>query len=179
MATPVSNAISGLVPEGLTADSDSPQERKSARMREAILEATLECLASHGYANTTNNLICDLAKVSRGAMLHHYPTRQALMIAVTEYAFYKHMRAFSKAIRALTDEERMNHNSGIAVDWQVCQTREFQAYMELRVASRTSKELRDIYLPRARHHDQVWKEELLTVFPEWREDMHKLDLVRR
>ncbi|MCY1454121.1 hypothetical protein D9M71_711620 [compost metagenome] len=34
-------------------------------------------------------------------------------------------------------------------------------------------------MPRARHHDLIWKEELLTVFPEWRDDMQKLDLTRR
>ncbi|MNF76166.1 hypothetical protein D3C84_582720 [compost metagenome] len=101
------------------------------------------------------------------------------MIAVIEYAFYQHMKAFSHAVSALQDEERMDRNSAIAIDWQLCQGREFQAYLELRVASRTNSELRAIFLPRARHHDLVWKEELLKVFPEWRDDMRKLDLTRR
>lgn len=174
-----SPAISELVPEGLLYSSDSRQERKSAKMRETILEATLDCLARYGYANTTNNLICELAKVSRGAMLHHYPTRQDLMIAVIEYAFYKHMTAFSRAVSQLTEEDRIKRNSAVAIDWELCQSREFQAYLELRVAARTNKELRTIFLPRARHHDQVWKDELLKTFPEWRNDLRKLDLARR
>lgn len=179
MDNDISMAISDLVPDGLTPNAASQQERKSSEMRETILEATLDCLANHGYANTTNNLICEIAGVSRGAMLHHYPTRQDMMVAATEYAFYKHMSAFSRAVRRLTASDRMDRNSAIAIDWQLCQTREFQAYLELRVASRTDSELRNIFLPRARHHDVVWKEELLKVFPEWRNDMRKLDLTRR
>src|SRR5690606_33888507 len=50
---------------------------------------------------------------------------------------------------------------------------------ELQMASRTNPELRKVFQPRARHHDLVWKEELLKVFPEWREDMRKLELGRR
>lgn len=175
----LSNAILELAPEGLAPRPDSQQERKSSETRETILEATLECLANHGYAETTNNLICDIAKVSRGAMLHHYPTRQDLLVAVIDYAFYKHMTNFSQTVNRLADEDRVGRNSAIAIDWQLCQSREFQAYLELRVASRTNAELRAIFLPRARHHDLVWKEELLKVFPEWRDDMRKLELTRR
>ncbi len=179
MGKTTSESISQLAPEGLTYICDKPQQLKSARMRIAILEATLECLTKHGYANTSNALICKTGNISRGAMLYHYPTRPDLLTDVTEYAFYKHMRAFSHAISELSEEDRKDHNKGIAVDWEVCQTKAFQAYLELRVAARTNKELSRIFLPRARHHDQVWKNELLKNFPEWRDDMQKLDLTRR
>ncbi|WP_169444529.1 TetR/AcrR family transcriptional regulator [Massilia niastensis] len=175
----MSSAILELAPDGLSPRPDSPQETKSAKTREAILEAALDCLAEHGYANTSHNLICKQANISRGALLHHYPTSQDLMVAVIDYAFYKHMTTFSQTVRALSEEDRMDRNSAVAIDWQQCQSREMQVYLEMRVASRTNKELRTIFLPRARHHDLVWKEELLKVFPEWRNDMHKLDLTRR
>lgn len=178
MAKTRSTKLSELVPEGLTPSSDSQQERKSSEMRNVILDATVECLATRGYAQTTNNLICEIADISRGAMLHHYPTRQELMVAVIDYAFYRHMSAFSQAIRALTDEDRMDRNVGIAIDWQLCQSREYQAYIELNVAARTNPELRATFVPRARRHDQAWKEELLEVFPEWRRDLRMLDLTR-
>jgi AcrR family transcriptional regulator len=179
MSSELSTAIQELAPDGLSPRPGSQQELKSSKTRETILEATLDCLAEHGYANTTHNLICQRAKVSRGAMLHHYPTTQDLMVAVIDYAFYKHMTAFSQMVSTLTDENRLNRNSAIAIDWHLCQSREMLVYLELRVASRTNGELRAIFLPRARHHDLVWKEELLKVFPEWRNDMRKLDLTRR
>lgn len=175
----MSTAILELAPDGLSPRPGSQQETKSAKTRESILEAALDCLAEHGYANTSHNLICKQANISRGALLHHYPTSQDLMVAVIDYAFYKHMTTFSQTVRALSEEDRMDRNSVVAIDWQQCQSREMQVYLEMRVASRTNKELRSIFVPRARHHDLVWKEELLKVFPEWRDDMRKLDLTRR
>ncbi|NLC01549.1 MAG: TetR/AcrR family transcriptional regulator [Pseudomonas formosensis] len=148
-------------------------------MRTTILEATLDCLADHGYASTTNSLVCERAGISRGAMLHHYRTRQDLIVATIEYAFYKHLSNFSKMVANLAESERKDRNSAIAVDWHLCLTREYKAYQELQMASRTNPELRKVFQPRARHHDLVWKEELLKVFPEWREDMRKLELGRR
>ncbi len=179
MSNELSAAIQELAPDGLSPSPGSPQELKSSKMRETILEAALDCLAEHGYASTTHNLICQKAKISRGAMLHHYPSTQDLMVAVIDYAFYKHMATFGQLVSSLTDENRRDRNTAIAIDWQLCQSREMLAYMELRGASRTNAELRTIFLPRARHHDLVWKEELLKIFPEWRDDMPKLDRTRR
>lgn len=173
------NSIMELVPEGLTPRPGSRQESKSSEMRETILEATLDCLADHGYANTTNSLVCERAGISRGAMLHHYRTRQDLIVATIEYAFYKHLSNFSRMVSNLAESDRTNRNSAIAIDWQLCLTREYKAYQELQMASRTNPELRKVFQPRARHHDLVWKEELLKVFPEWRDDMRKLELSRR
>lgn len=173
------NSIMELVPEGLTPRPGSRQESKSSEMRETILEATLDCLADHGYANTTNSLVCERAGISRGAMLHHYRTRLDLIVATIEYAFYKHLSNFSHLVAKLGESERMHRNSAIAIDWYLCLTREYKAYQELQMASRTNDELRKIFHPRARHHDLVWKEELLKVFPEWRADMRKLELSRR
>lgn len=179
MSSELSSAIQKLAPDGLSPRPGSQQEQKSSKTREAILEAALDCLAQYGYPNTTHNLICKQAKVSRGALLHHYPTSQDLMVAVIDYAFYKHMTAFSQTVGALSEADRKDRNAAIAIDWQQCQSREMLVYLEMRVASRTDPELRAVFLPRARHHDLVWKEELLRVFPEWREDMNKLDLTRR
>jgi AcrR family transcriptional regulator len=174
-----STAVAELEPEGLAPDGPNWQQRKSSETRVAILDAAVDCLAQYGYARTTTQLIAKIAKVSRGAMLHHYTTKQDLIAAVIEYAFYRHMESFSKAIRALSEEDRVQRNAGINVDWEMYSSREYKAYVELNMAARTDAELRKIFLPRARRHDQVWKTELLNVFPEWRHDMKKLELTRR
>ena len=179
MRNQISNAVRELLPEGLSPRADSPQERKSSKTREVILDAALDCFAEHGFANTTHNLICQRAKVSRGAMLHHYPTTQDLLVSVIDYAFYQHMTTFSEKVGQLTEEDRMDRNSAIVIDWLLCQSCEMMVYMELRMASRTNSVLRTVFVPRARHHDLVWKEELLKIFPEWRDDMRRLELTRR
>ena len=155
------------------------QQRKSAETRLAILDAAIKCLAGSGYARTTTQLIAKVAKVSRGAMLHHYATKQALIEAVTDYAFYRHMERFTTAIAALSEQARTEENSGIRIDWQIYQSQEYSAYLELMVAARTDEGLRAMFIPKARRHDRVWREQLVRVFPEWAEDLDRLERVRR
>lgn len=71
-----------------------PSERRknadrSAATRRQILEATVRCLDAWGYGSVTNIKVADEAGVSRGAMMHHFPTRQALIVATVEYAHEK------------------------------------------------------------------------------------------
>lgn len=60
--------------------------QSSALMRTRLLEAGIECLARYGYAGTTTTLIQHAAGVSRGALLHHFPTRADLMLAIAHHA---------------------------------------------------------------------------------------------
>lgn len=59
---------------------------RSAQMRQRLIDAAVTCLRRVGYAATTTQLVMEEAKVSRGAMLHHFPTKVDLMIAVGEAA---------------------------------------------------------------------------------------------
>jgi AcrR family transcriptional regulator len=59
---------------------------RTAAMRQRLIEAAITCLRRVGYAATTTQLVMDEAGVSRGAMLHHFPAKVDLMIAVGEYA---------------------------------------------------------------------------------------------
>ena len=60
------------------------QAERSAATREALLDATIACLVEDGYANTTTSRVAERAGVSRGAHLHHFQTRQALLAAAME-----------------------------------------------------------------------------------------------
>src|ERR1700746_2163134 len=57
------------------------QAERSAATREALLDATIACLVEDGYANTTTSRVAERAGVSRGAHLHHFQTRNALVAA--------------------------------------------------------------------------------------------------
>src|SRR5689334_23951571 len=70
-----------------TANSAAPrrsQAERSATTREALLDATIACLVEDGYANTTTSRVAERAGVSRGAHLHHFQTRHALVAAAME-----------------------------------------------------------------------------------------------
>ncbi len=54
-------------------------------MRARLLEATVELLVERGYAGTSTTLVSERAGVSRGAQLHHFPTKQDLVVAAVQH----------------------------------------------------------------------------------------------
>ena len=62
-----------------------PQQERSRVTQRRLLEATVDCLVEHGWSGTTTTLIASTAGVSRGAQLHHYPTKTALVLAAVEH----------------------------------------------------------------------------------------------
>src|SRR5262245_7833539 len=81
-----------------TATMEKVRERRrnvdrSATTRKQILDATIRCLETSGYGAVTNIRVAEEAGVSRGAMMHHFPTRQTLLVATVEYA-YDRLKAY-------------------------------------------------------------------------------------
>jgi AcrR family transcriptional regulator len=62
-----------------------PQEERTRAMRRRLLEATLRCLVEHGWSGTSTTLVSERAGVSRGAQLHHFPTKADLVVAAVEH----------------------------------------------------------------------------------------------
>lgn len=172
----VEEGLLTLEPEGLDTEGQGWQQRKSIQTRIAILEAAIDCLAEKGYPGSTTQVIAAAAGISRGAMLHHYATKQDLVSAVIDYTFYKRLEQFVVKIRILTDKERIQDHAGIEVYWQSLLTREYAAYLELAVASRTDAELREIFVPKARRFNVVERETVLRAFPEWEDKMAAYEL---
>lgn len=78
------------------------QEECSRSTRLRVLEATVECLAELGWSGTTTTVVAERAGVSRGAQLHHYRTRSALVIAAVEHLAERRaaeLRAEAAALR--------------------------------------------------------------------------------
>lgn len=163
------DGLAELEPEGLATAGQGWQQRKSIQTRIAILEAAVDCLERHGYARTTTQMIAQTAEISRGAMLHHYATKQELIAAVIDYTFYKRMEQFVARIGELSEDARVREHSGIELYWQSVLSREFAAYLELSMAARTDEELREIFLPKARRFVRIEREKVLAAFPEWQD----------
>ena len=54
-------------------------------MRLRLLEAAVELLVERGFSGTTTTLVSERAGVSRGAQLHHFPTKNDLVVAAVEH----------------------------------------------------------------------------------------------
>ena len=75
-----------------------PHAERTAAMRKRLIDAAIDCLCEHGYAATTLQSVTDVAGVSRGAILHHFPNKVDLMIAVAEHAAGKQNRLVARLL---------------------------------------------------------------------------------
>lgn len=112
------------------------QAERSAAMRVRLLDATVECLASYGYSGTTTPRIAEMAGVTRGAQIHHFRSKEDLVVAAIEHLAQQRAQA---AIREVSRVESNPDLASTVLDflWEAHQGPLFVATMELWVAART------------------------------------------
>jgi AcrR family transcriptional regulator len=118
------------------------QQERSAAMRVRLLDAAVDCLYELGYSGTTTIEVAARAGVSRGAQLHHFPTKERLVTDAVRHVLAKRLEEFREAFRSLPDGA---DKPGAAVDmlWEKLSGRVFYAWLELLVAARTDAVLRE------------------------------------
>lgn len=57
---------------------------KSERTRKRIIDAAIECLASHGYAATNMSMVAKTAGLTRGSLQYYFPEKRQLMVTVAK-----------------------------------------------------------------------------------------------
>jgi len=86
-----------------------PQQDRSRLTRERLVEAAIECLAEMGYAATSTNAVCERAGLSRGAQLHHFPSKHELLVGAVEHLLLSQIaqiQADLDAVRTAPDPVR-------------------------------------------------------------------------
>src|ERR1700712_4678532 len=63
------------------ATGSSTRSQRSAGSRLLILDAAVACLVEEGYAGASTLAVQARAGVSRGRLLHHFPSRAELLVA--------------------------------------------------------------------------------------------------
>lgn len=133
-------------------------------MRARLLEATVATLFDRGYSRTTTTEIARRARVSRGAQLHHFPTKDELVITALRHLFIERTREFHEKFEALPASV---DRAGAAVDllWQMLSGPTFYAWLELVVAARTNPKLRRVVRPLALEFVDRVQETFRRLFP--------------
>lgn len=109
------------------------QEERSATTRRALLEATIDVLVEEGYANLTTTKVAARAAVSRGAQVHHFPTKAALVGEAIQYLIGQVSQSLLSEVGQLPPGP---DRAGEALDmlWDTYRGRMFQAVVQLSVA---------------------------------------------
>jgi AcrR family transcriptional regulator len=119
---------------------DRRVQERSVATREALLDAALESLVDRGYAATTTIETARRAGVSRGAQLHHFPTKAQLLGTAVEHLFERRLAEFRVAF-ASVDPGANRLDAAVDLLWSMFQGPVFIAWVELWVAARTDPEL--------------------------------------
>jgi AcrR family transcriptional regulator len=112
------------------------QAERTAAMRTRLLDATIECLVTYGYAGTTTPRVAQLAGVTRGAQIHHFRSKEDLVVAAIEHLAEQRAQG---AIRELGRMQASRDPVSTVLDflWEAHQGPMFVATLELWVAART------------------------------------------
>src|SRR5262245_14428464 len=130
----------------VTASAGTRQQQRSQSTQRRLLDAAVDCLVERGWAGTTTTLVADRAGVSRGAQLHHYPTKSALLIAAVEHLAERR----SNELRAEAAELPAAGDRVEATIWLLASLFTgplFSAAIEVWVAARTDRALRTALVP--------------------------------
>jgi AcrR family transcriptional regulator len=144
----------------VTAPVRTPQQQRSQATRQRLLDATVDCLVEYGWTGTTTTLVAERAGVSRGAQLHHYPNKAALVLAAVTHLAHRRAEEIKAEAAALEGHDRVDH----VVDLLAAAFTGplFAAALEVWVAARTDPQLRaavvdlEAKLGRDLHRLAVW-----------------------
>ena len=120
-----------------------PRAERVEAMRLRLMEATLWCIADKGYAATSTNDVVRRAKVSRGALAHHFPTKAALVNAAAGHLVAKRAQDFESRMAAL-DPGARTPAAALDILWSYYEQPECRALSELSIAARHDSELRSL-----------------------------------
>ena len=123
------------------------QQERSAATRAHLLEAAYGCLLDAGYGATTVGAVQQRAGVARGTLLHHFPTRSALMAGVVEDIIERRLEVLTTEPDAGSELAPAGWDDVVDLIWREVRSPAFAAALELWVAARTDPDLREALLP--------------------------------
>src|SRR6185312_10407809 len=137
------------------------QEERSAETRRKLIQATIDALDERGYARITTVEIARRAGVSRGALMHHFSTKEELVSTSVE----KHLEESTAEIREFLD---MARNGEMSLDtfldrlWQMYSGKLLFVTLEHITEARHNAPLRENLIPVVRRFhaalDATWRE---------------------
>lgn len=122
------------------------QAERSAETRQRLVASAIDALCRLGYAATSTVMVADNAGVSRGAMLHQFPSKGHLMAAVVEASVEADYAAYLAAIAPIEDPVEQIL-AIIDTGWDQFRSPSGVAQTEIWMASRSDPELAEAVLP--------------------------------
>ncbi len=148
----------------MTADAAARREKPNKKdlqaeaMQARICDAVVVSLDRHGYADTSINRIQEIAGISRGALTHHFTSKQALVAETAKRMLDRAMQASRRRrVPALPPGAADPVEAYLVRTWnRVVNTPEGRALVEILVAMRTDADLQALLA----EHLATWDAEI-------------------
>lgn len=127
---------------------------RTANTRNRIIQAAIACLHELGYSATSTELVIQRAGASRGAMLHHFPTRVDLMLDTAKYIVAEQSRWYDEQLEQIADP-RQHFLAITELAWQAMRQAPAIALFEIMVATRSDPTLQARFPPVAREIEAI------------------------
>ena len=125
------------------------QTERSDEMRQRLVEASASVLRRKGYAGLRTDEVARVAKVSRGALQHHFPSKDSLVVATAEHLLQASLARGSR--RASTAEAAADPIAAIIEDGiEFFLGADFTVVLDLVLAGSKSRAIRDRIYEHAR-----------------------------
>jgi AcrR family transcriptional regulator len=121
------------------------QAERSAATRARLLDATIDCLVELGWSGTSTTEVVRRAGVSRGAQVHHYPSKDELVVAAVEHLCARRMQEYRAVLESLPPKQRTS-TASIDLLWSIWSGPALEAWLELTIAARTQPGLRERFV---------------------------------
>jgi AcrR family transcriptional regulator len=123
-----------------TKPASNGQAERSAATRAKLIRATIATLNALGYTATTTIEVVRRARVSRGAMLHHFSTRAELLLATAEHVLREQELERRDTLRTIERGEQRFYAITDAM-WNTMQQPEAVALTEIMLGARSDPEI--------------------------------------
>ena len=143
------------------------QEKRSQASRQQILDSAVQCLIEDGYSGASTLRIQELAGVSRGRLLHHFPSRDELLVGAVQHLASSRVAALKEeglATITAQDDDPARIDQAVDQMWVSFHQPYFWASIELWIAARHNDQLRTALRPAERRLYKAIRETLESYF---------------
>ena len=141
------------------------QAERRTETRQKLLDATIACLSQQGYGATSTTAVVARAGLSRGAQVHHFPTKLDLVVAAADHAIESQAADFRRAISAVPAGADPLH-AVLDTLWEILVGPAGRAFSALREGSRADEDLRTALRETRTTLMRVVETEFRNAFPE-------------
>ena len=140
------------------------QAERSDEMRQRLIEASAIVLRRKGYAGLRTDEVARVAKVSRGALQHHFPSKDSLVVATAEHLLQSSLtRGSRRAASAAAADDPIDAIIEDGVEFFL--GADFAVVLDLVLAGSKSRAMRDRIYEHAKKNrlgvEEAWLELLV------------------